>query len=117
MSDVTLAVGGHARFSNYYLQILRGNYRKTAEGQIFEVMFLNDVSIKVRPVGSVHPYGTQYSRRYLVAAEVIVTSDQDLYCRFCLRLITKDSEGAIQDIDPVTNENAGFRHEGCQPNL
>jgi hypothetical protein len=112
-----LEIGTKVKYSNTYLQILRGNYRKKAEGKELEVIQLNEISVTVRPWGSTQKYGTQHPRRYVVPVEETVTADQDLYCRFCLKPITKDSPGAVADIDPVTNEHSGYRHEGCQPDM
>lgn len=115
MAELELKIGGKAKFSNFYLQILRGNYRKKAETQIFDVVELTEHSVSVKEVGSTAKYGTQHSRRYLVPIEVEVKPDQDLYCRYCLKPITKDTPGAVPDVDPVTNEQSGYRHLSCQP--
>lgn len=108
---------GLAKHSNRCLQILRGNYRKKAEAAIFEVLWVNEHSASVRPKGSDQKYGTQFPRNYLVPFEEVVTSDQDLFCRYCLKSIKATDEGAVPDIDPVTLEQSGFRHLGCQPDM
>ncbi len=108
-----LEIGGKAKHSDFYLRMLRGNYRKKAEVAKYEVTFLNEVSVKVIPLGSGRTIGTQFPRRYLIPLEE-ERVDQ-MVCRFCRESITKDSLGAVPDIDPVTKEHSGYLHAACQP--
>lgn len=112
-----LKLHGLAIHSNRHLQLLRGKYKEKAKAAVYEIIGLTDRSATVRPRGSQQTYGTQFPREYLTSYEAIVTAEQDLFCRFCQQPITKDTPGAVPDIDPVTNEHSGYRHEACQPDF
>lgn len=106
-------MGGRAKHSNFHLQLLRGEYRKKAESQVYEVLWFNDFSVKVRPWGSSDKYGTQFNRRYIQPLEDERVDEK--FCRYCRKPITADEPDALPDIDPVTGENVGFYHGGCMP--
>lgn len=63
--EPTFKIGDKAIHSDFYLRMLRGNYRQVLANNVYEVIGVTIVSVTVKPLGSPQKYGSQFPHRYL----------------------------------------------------